>query len=303
MEDTKINEEIFNKYKKLWLDDNKSHHTVRWQKRFIPYLQDHLKRYDYVISDETINSYLKEVNEIFKDSQANLSKARSTASSFLTFLNDKRILPVIYAKKVYMKSPIPRTSKEVSDEEIEKLRKVGNDLDNMIMTLLLTTAARLDEASNIKRKDVTWDNSKKYYNIYIRKGKGNKSRNVMMINEPLFDEWFKTAKPNEYLFKSPKDDGPGNQLIYNRLARLSKKADIERIISPHIFRHRSAQNLYRKSKDLILTSRYLGHSQVQTTLIYLEKGIELDNVAKYMKNEVEEDVLEERKKNKNIFKE
>lgn len=61
--------------------------------------------------------------------------------------------------------------------------------------------------------------------------------------------------------------------------RLKRDLDIE-VLSPHKVRHFYATNIYNKSKDIYLVSQLLGHTNINTTQIYLD----IDNEEHQEKN-------------------
>ena len=87
-------------------------------------------------------------------------------------------------------------------------------------------------------------------------------------------------KINLYLF----NDHNNQQLTSNALRcffkHLKKDLEIE-TLSPHKLRHYYATNLYNKSLDIYLVSNLLGHTNIQTTQIYLD----IDNKEHQIKNE------------------
>ena len=50
--------------------------------------------------------------------------------------------------------------------------------------------------------------------------------------------------------------------------RLATKAGISKDVHPHTLRHTFATDLYRQTKNLRLTQKALGHSQISSTMIY-----------------------------------
>ena len=50
--------------------------------------------------------------------------------------------------------------------------------------------------------------------------------------------------------------------------RYSKKADINKNVSPHTLRHTFATDLYQETKNIRLVQKALGHSDLFTTMIY-----------------------------------
>lgn len=56
----------------------------------------------------------------------------------------------------------------------------------------------------------------------------------------------------------------------NKLTRIISKLDLSYKPTPHDFRHYFAIQLYKKTKDVLLVSQALGHSNIATTDIYLQ---------------------------------
>lgn len=58
-----------------------------------------------------------------------------------------------------------------------------------------------------------------------------------------------------------------------------KCAEIPNKIHPHLFRHTRAMHLYRGGMPLALLAEWLGHSQLETTLIYANADTEMKRQA------------------------
>ncbi len=57
------------------------------------------------------------------------------------------------------------------------------------------------------------------------------------------------------------------------IERLSKKVGIQRVrCSPHTLRHTFATNFIRNGGDVFALQRLLGHSDIQTCMIYVHMG-------------------------------
>jgi len=56
-------------------------------------------------------------------------------------------------------------------------------------------------------------------------------------------------------------------------------SEVPEHIHPHMMRHTRAMHLYQSGMPLVLLSQYLGHAQVETTMIYAYADIEMKRVA------------------------
>ena len=52
---------------------------------------------------------------------------------------------------------------------------------------------------------------------------------------------------------------------------IGKRAELTRTIFPHLFRNTLATNMLKKGGDITSIQRILGHSNIQTTLIYAKQ--------------------------------
>ncbi len=106
----------------------------------------------------------------------------------------------------------------------------------------------------------------------VREGKGAKDR-VLWIRDDLRDligDWLGRRPESEWLF--PTRDGSQVQTRYLRalVKRLALKARVAeaRKVSPHSLRHTFATDLLRKTKNIRLVQKTLGHASLSTTMIY-----------------------------------
>jgi len=65
---------------------------------------------------------------------------------------------------------------------------------------------------------------------------------------------------------------------YGRSAQL-KCSDVSDKVHPHLFRHTRAMHLYQGGMPLALLAEWLGHAQLETTLIYAHADTEMKRKA------------------------
>jgi integrase/recombinase XerD len=138
-----------------------------------------------------------------------------------------------------------------------------------LLRLMLNTGLRAAEVLKVKTRDIDWSSNK----LMVRQGKGKKDHSSWVGEEDLALLQLWVAKKaripeSEWLFTSR--DG---KLILTRylrcmVKRLAKKAGICKDVHPHTLRHTFATDLYRQTKNLRLTQKALGHSQISSTMIY-----------------------------------
>src|SRR6056297_592715 len=154
---------------------------------------------------------------------------------------------------------------------------------------MLDTGLRLSEATGLKWKNLSLMTG----NLKVVEGKGAKDRILWLSEEDLelLKSWKqrqseKAKKPLEHVFTAMSKGTLGNRLdnryVQDMIKRYSKKAKIEKNVSPHTCRHTFATDLLRQTKNIRLVQRSLGHSQLNTTMLYTyisdpELEIELKN--------------------------
>ncbi len=135
------------------------------------------------------------------------------------------------------------------------------------MTLLLNTGLRVNEAINLKIEDLDWTTGK----LNVKYGKGGRFRVLWLSDQDLekLKHWRGLLKTDsDYLFSTLKGDKLNDRYIREFIKRYASKAGIYKSIHPHILRHTFATDLLRKTKNLRLVQKALGHSSINSTMIY-----------------------------------
>ena len=174
--------------------------------------------------------------------------------------------------------------KFLTEGEVQKLRKICSDAADlgksrkqfnvvrswMIIDLALQAGLRVGEISNLEIKDLFIE--KGHSHIHIRQGKGNKSR-LITIGESLRNHlrrYLKESKSkSQNLFTSERSDFLSTSAIQKVVKKAMKLANLPPHYSAHSLRHTYATLLYRSSgNNLRLVQQQLGHSSIQTTIVY-----------------------------------
>jgi len=139
-----------------------------------------------------------------------------------------------------------------------------------LIVLLIDSGMRISEALNIMKKDIDLES------LLIKvTGKGNKSRVVPISRECRKVLYLFAKDKHGYLFPAK-----GHKWAYrsalDQFKRLCANIGVENVrCSFHTFRHYFAVSYIRQGGDLYRLSKILGHTDLQTTAIYLKHmGIE-----------------------------
>ncbi|HIP14500.1 MAG TPA: hypothetical protein EYG74_03310 [Sulfurimonas autotrophica] len=143
--------------------------------------------------------------------------------------------------------------------------------------LMLFGGLRISEVLNLTLSDITIselrdeNGNKDIYEVHLQETKAGVEQTALIKIEDVQEEllYFQELKYNDaYIFTSPKKITPLNRSnFYVSIGKVMKKAGIRKK-GLHIFRHTCAMQLYRKSKDILVTKEKLRHSDIKTTMIY-----------------------------------
>ncbi len=131
----------------------------------------------------------------------------------------------------------------------------------LILRILWRTGVRVSELLSIRPQDLEPNNQV----INITRAKGNKQRRVMLDPEtkpPLrvhFNPYHPEFQPIFTL---------SNVQVWNIVKKYGRMINVD--IHPHTFRHSFAIHLVRPGLDLRRVQQLLGHSNLNTTQVYLQ---------------------------------
>ena len=158
--------------------------------------------------------------------------------------------------------------------------------DQFMMVMLYDTGARIQEILSLRLCDLKIDKTP----TAIIHGKGGKTRIVPLMPETVkhLKKYLSVLHPDEhmhsesYLFftrhKGQKvqmcDDTARYRIQRYAAAAKENCPDVPDNPPPHMGRHTRAMHLYQHGMDLERISQWLGHSQLETTLIYAHSDTE-----------------------------
>jgi integrase/recombinase XerD len=154
-------------------------------------------------------------------------------------------------------------------------RYVTGQRNHLLLKIFLDAGLRLSEATGLKWKNISLMTGQ----LKVVEGKGAKDRILWLAEEnlELLKSWKQRqaleAKENlNYVFTAMSKGTLGNKLdnryVQDMVKRYAKKAGISKNVSPHTCRHTFATDMLRKTKNIRMVQRALGHNQLNTTMIY-----------------------------------
>lgn len=169
--------------------------------------------------------------------------------------------------------PRPKNSvklpKFLSTQEVSDLLHATTNLKHRaILSTIYSAGLRVSEVTNLRVSDIHKDSMQ----IFISQGKGRKDRYTLLAeqNRMLLRKYFKEYRPSDYLFPNESTAKPLSDRTVQRTFKASlKAANINRDLSVHALRHSFACHLVDNNVDIYFISKLLGHSNLETTAIYL----------------------------------
>lgn len=201
---------------------------------------------------------------------------RSYLSAFYIWMEKEEIITRNPMNKI---SPIKFTQEvktPFSDVEIDTIRmNCKNKRDRAIIELLLSSGIRVSELAHLKINDVDFVNK----SILIREAKGGKQRVVYITDICLthLKEYIKSRNDNyDCLFITRNKTAMTKDSIENSLRKLGKISGVENV-HPHRFRRTFATNLYKRGMDIRSIQKLMGHTNIDTTTIYVNTNQDIIN--------------------------
>jgi len=148
--------------------------------------------------------------------------------------------------------------------------------DRALLELLYATGLRTQELLSLRVSDLDF----KARTVFVRKGKGDKDRLIVVASEALgyVREYIEKVRPRFAKHMKKRDDGTlflnftGAKVEMNKLCYLIKRhvkaAGIDKHITAMTFRHSIASHLLENGMDMRFIQEFLGHAKMSTTQVY-----------------------------------
>lgn len=141
----------------------------------------------------------------------------------------------------------------------------------LILSLLYDCGLRRFELLNLKVCDLDFDRKM----LHVRQGKGRKDRYVPLGNLLIkgLQTYLLTQRPSQWLFTG--NDRSGKTVPFSKggvqwiIRQTRKQSGINKQITAHTLRHSYATHLLEMGLDIVSLKEVLGHSCIETTMMYL----------------------------------
>jgi len=147
-----------------------------------------------------------------------------------------------------------------------------------IFFLIYSCGLRISEATALRVSDIDFERK----TVFVRCGKSKKDRYTVLGEKmaQLLKDYFRQYSPTDFLFYSgSKTNKLSTDSIQRRFRQTVAAAGVNKSVHVHTLRHCFATHLLENGTNIVYIMRLLGHSNIQTTMVYLHiQSIESMNV-------------------------
>lgn len=246
--------------------------TLNGYKHLLRSFHDFTKKSTVSITTNDVRLYLSSFEN---NNLSTIGKKLSMINTFFEWLVTEEIIFRNPARKIKQVKTPKRLPKAITEEDLEKIRDNCSDSrERALIETLYSTGCRLSEIANMKIEQIDYIN-----NSILVIGKGNKERIVYFTQSAMFyiKKYLRERETEddnfcEYLFTTERRPyrKMQNRTIQDIIRKLAEKSNINKKVTPHVFRHTMATIAMNNGIQLGDLQQLLGHSSPGTTLIYAE---------------------------------
>lgn len=278
----------------LFLRNLNSKNTKRSYKKAVEDFREFIPKNLSEITVGDILDFSESLNEKAKTTKHNRLSALTSLYSFGVKLGYLKYNPFAVINKPKIKDNVS-TDKFLSKEELSSIwDQLRNKPRNAVIgAMLITLGLRVSELCNIKCKHLFKD-FEGNVGVHIVEAKGDKSRDVKIRSDVLsliktyrksIGKEFEIPDVNndDYLLVTRTNNRVAENYIRHIIDDATKKAGIDKKISPHWYRHTSASISIQNGCDLAKVTESFGWNSLQIAKRYLHNLDKLkDSSADYV---------------------
>jgi len=220
-------------------------------------------------TEVTQHDIISYINFIKKHFGSGYDKCRMVAQSCSFFYKNILQIPFIVPSAFYPRRVNKLPNILTPDEVKHVLSSTQNLKHRCILGMFYGTGLRLQEMVNLKIIDIRSGEK----SLKVVQGKGNKDR-MTILPEKILPElriYYRKYRPKVYLFEGRRlGQTMSNSAMQHIVREAMVKAGFERgRFTAHSLRHSFATHLLDSGVDLHTIKVLLGHSKIETTMVYL----------------------------------
>lgn len=233
------------------------------------FLEDTGKTYD-TVTGQDITDYLAVKQYRDKIGQNYKATLYRWFSSFFGWAYRKHHIPNDIMQDVDRVRSIQKKKERLTDEEVELIREhLRTPREKALFELMLSTGMRVGEIASLNIGDI--DLEHKRVNIYGQKSDRYRTGMLTIKAVRALKAYMGDRADNEPLFIYER--APFGRMKNGRIEALAKemaeRAGVTRLkATVHVYRKTFASVTYRKTKNILLVSKLLGHTKTDLTVQY-----------------------------------
>jgi integrase/recombinase XerD len=225
------------------------------------------------LSEPQVRDYLLHLKNDRKFASASLVVAYSGIKFFYSHTTP-RDWPTLRRLRVRNEKRLPDV---LSVDEVRRLiAAVRTPHNRAYFWTVYSLGLRLEEGLRLQVGDIDSERMM----VHVHRGKGAKDRYVPLPGRTLMGlrQYWATHRHPEWLFPARSRDGQQTATadqpmtrssVQKAMSRVVHELEFKKAISIHSLRHSYATHLLEAGVNLRLIQQYLGHSSLQTTMVYL----------------------------------
>ncbi len=211
------------------------------------------------------------------DKPVTIGNTRRILSGFFEWCTMEGLTPLNPVKRIAAIKAEKTPRKAMKRLDLEYLRQGCESLrDKALIDFLYSTGCRISEVANARIDCIDWEKK----SVRIDHGKGNVTRFTYFNPEcevSLRAYLASRTDASPYIFarvRGQSDKPLTVKALQNAVRKLvmGTSYDFSTHITPHVFRHTVATVMLRNGMPVEQVQRFLGHTKIDTTLIYAEVG-------------------------------
>ncbi len=251
---------------KYLIEEERSDNTIE------KYRRDVLRFLEFIQEQEVEKKIVLSYKELLKGtySPSSVNSMLAAVNKYLDFigLSVAKVKPLKLQKEIFLSSDKELTIKDYK-KLVETAEKQGNEKLAMLLQTICSTGIRVSELPFVTTEAVNVGMMK----VFCK----GKSRTVFLPKE-LCSQLRKYCRKNDIkngvIFRTKTGKSLDRSNIWKMMKSLCKLAGVlETKVFPHNLRHLFARTYYKIEKDISKLADILGHSNINTTRIYIMESV------------------------------
>ena len=230
------------------------------------------KFFDYMnlnwhsVSSDDVNTYLATRRYRDKCSPGYIICMKKYLSVFFDWLFAHKYISDDIARSMPKQKPYQKKKDRLTEDEIEECRaKITNDKERALFELMLSTGLRVGEIVSLNIENIDFTQNK--IDVYGEKTDTWREAYITPACKRALKKYLgnRVCGP---LFLSRCCQRASNYTIERIAKEIGEKGQVHCKSTVHLYRKTFASIYYRKTNDLYMVSKLLGHKSVNTTIQY-----------------------------------